>query len=168
MTVRTTIISHLTRSMGRGRLGSADYEREVQEFLYSISYRFLGLPPPGNRWLYPDVFEWDEDAYGNHTIPALIAFYFNLTMRYSYETRWHFKQQLSENLSGQYDIYWMMGEGYIWAERRTEGIPPTIPQWIRDESRRGMRLEDEEFSRNGHKGLPDGDFLFMVPHYEPD
>lgn len=155
------------------RFRAAEYQRNVEEYLHSITYRFLNLPPPGNRWFYPDVKLWDEDKYGRNIVPGFVIFYFNQSYRYPYEKRFALKQQLQNHIPESWDLYWFFGEGYIYAERKGEGIESVISPAVREMNYRGVSAYDETLSRlkpetNGHKDLEDADDLLMVQYTESD
>lgn len=152
------------------------YELRMQEHLYTITYRFLGQPAPGNRWLYPDIMLWDEDRNGNNLIPAFVIFYFNPTYRYPYEKRWALERQLADHIPDKWDCYWFFGEGYIFAERRDDELGSALPESVRNMNRHAAHQYDvflaaqgEDFSGNGHKEiLEDENVVFVVPQPEPD
>ena len=173
--VSRTIINGLLQKQGGGKkrrrrkLNIGQYERDMQEYLHAISYRYLGQPPPGNRWLYPDIFLWDENENGDHVIPALVAFYFNVSVRIPWETRHKFSFHLRDQIPPAWDLHWHMGEGYVWAERRIEGIVSTIPAREQEYLAWTEKVYDETLERtNGHKDIGDGDNLLVVPYDESD
>lgn len=104
--------------------------------------RDLGWPPGLNRWNYPEVFLWDADDDGNHNIPALIAFFPNTTSLFNRSSYQRFIQHFDQLLPGRWEFSWQIPDGYIWAERQTEGVQLTLPRHMLDHF--GFWNEDEE------------------------
>jgi hypothetical protein len=153
----------------RKRFNSAQYTREVQQYLYTITHRFIGMPSGLNYWNYPDIFYWGENEQGSNLIPDLVAIYFNETYAYPYEKRRALESQLSRHIPPRWDCYWFFGEGFIWAERKDIGEPSILPQWIQNKNRHIAHLYDLELKElvetNGYNKemLEDENVVFMVP-----
>jgi hypothetical protein len=104
------------------------YEWQMREWLFFISFHYLGWPPKRNRWIYPDVYGWDADDQGNNVIPAIISFYRNQQIYIPVETQYRFKRHLGEMIPGPWRIDWNVHPGLAFAER----TPITIPHQIND------------------------------------
>lgn len=156
------------------RFNAARFAWEMQEHLHVITYRFLNLPPPGNRWYYPNVMAWDENERGDNLIPAFIIFYYNPSYLYPYDDRRALQRQLQQQIPEHWDCYWMFGQGFLFAEHREDGIPSFLPEEMKNQNRHAAHQYDEyiaslgeDYSRNGHKELPeDEDVVLLVPPYE--
>ena len=153
----------------RRKLNPGKYQREMEEYLHSISYRYLGTPPPGNRWFYPDIRLWDENEDGDNVIPAFVSFYLDQSTRIRWEVRSRFKFQLQEHIPPTWDLYWYIGEGFVHAERRIEDIPSLITEGEREYLEWTEKTYDTETLKiegNGHKELGDEDAMLVVREFE--
>jgi hypothetical protein len=109
--------------MIRRKIKGYEIELKMQEFLYYIAAPFLGYPAQLNRWVYPDILDWDwNEESENWDIPARIAFYTD-PQRYTPLQTWQqFSSQINRalaNLGGHYyRIDRPPGEHFIWVVRR--------------------------------------------------
>jgi hypothetical protein len=95
------------------------FEEQIRQWLWFALCRALGWPPVSNRWLYPDIFGWDRDNYGELTIPALISFYPNPQRYIGQEQRAEFRRLLNQLIPGPWFLDWsFISQGYVIAERR--------------------------------------------------
>lgn len=90
---------------------------DTEEWLFLVSHQYMGWPHVRNRWLYPDVFGWDEDDHGNNYLPGLIAFYWNIKIDMNSERKEAFLWQLSRSLPGPWELTWH-SPGLVWANRK--------------------------------------------------
>jgi hypothetical protein len=95
----------------------ARLEWETQEYLFLCLHSLLGWPRVRNRWLYPDIFGWDENEEGDNVLPALIIFYPNPEVPIELERREAFHWHLERSSPGPWREHWHPLAGFIWAER---------------------------------------------------
>jgi len=108
--------------MGR-KIKGWEYELKVQEFLYYVAAPFLGYPSHLNRWIYPDIHDWDwNEETENYDIPAWISFTTDPQRYINLQTWQQLHSQINralENIGGHYyHIDHPSGEHFIWVVRR--------------------------------------------------
>ena len=124
---------------------------EWEEYLFLISRSFMGWPAQRNRWLYPDIFLWDEDENGDNIIPGLIAFYMNPITPITMRDRHDFKFHLMRSVPGPWDLHWLMLDNICWANRTTYGWAEYVPEY--DHSPNGGNGHDPSHLRNRDEGI---------------
>lgn len=137
----------------------------MEQWLFDISHAYMGWPATRNRWLYPDVYHWDEGINGRLTVPAYIAFYPNMDqLRFHMiksEDRVRFERILNGLLPGPYDTDWYSVYGVVWSIRR----PIFRSYQTTDREARFVRystLEWEALNGRGHLPNP-SDWLVFPP-----
>ena len=84
----------------------------IETELHNLSHTIMGWPP-GVRWYYPMVYDWDED------IPAYIMFFRNPERWWiSDQDQIRLKALLNRLFPGPYDLDWTSDPVIVWAIRR--------------------------------------------------
>jgi hypothetical protein len=108
--------------MIRRKIKGYETEQKFQELCYYVAAPFLGYPTQLNRWIYPDIFDWDLNEFGHYEIPAWICFYTD-PQRYLNLQQWQqFHSQINRALhiygGSHYQIDHPAGEHFLWVIRR--------------------------------------------------
>jgi hypothetical protein len=148
----------------RERRKMLKYWDDMEEWLFDISHAYMGWPRARNRWLYPDVFSWDEAMDGRLSIPAYIAFYPNMDQLRLHalksEDRVRFERILNGLLPGPYDTTWQDVYGVVWAIRR----PILRSYQLTDRSYKFVRYSTLEWEAlNGRGDLPNPSDWLVFP-----
>jgi hypothetical protein len=101
------------------KLKGYDIELRTKRQLFLWAHKFLGWPSQDNRWLYPEIFDWDwNEAEQNYTIPAYINFLINPTLHLSFEQHRNFQHHMNHMTETRYEYDWLKDPGTVWMIRR--------------------------------------------------
>ena len=103
----------------RRKVKGYDIELRTARQLFVWGHKFLGWPSHDNRWLYPEIVDWDwSEPDENWTIPAYIIWPVNATLNLGWEQHRDFEHHIRHMTGERYEFDWLTDPGAVTAVRR--------------------------------------------------